>query len=158
MTFLAGLITGAVQSPEGSRYCQVSAFAYALQRAIPSARGRVTPRSSHPLYRGYRNLNRFAITSPLRVPLSPRLTLSRLTSLRKPWVFGVHVSTCIVVTYAYIFFSGRSSRTHVPPSAPSAMLPYRSTIVDPIASAAVLMPAHHPRVVARLVSCYALFE
>ena len=152
------MITGAVRSSEDSRYCRASALAYTLQRTIPSVRGRVTPRSSSRLQGGYRNINRFAITSPLRVPLSPRLTLSRLTSLRKPWVFGVDISISIVVTYAYIFFSGRSSRIHIPPSTPSAMLPYRSTIVDPIASAAVLMPAHHPRVVARLVSCYALFE
>ena len=43
--FLAGMLTGAVQLSEDARYCQVSAEAYALQRAIPSARGRVTPRS-----------------------------------------------------------------------------------------------------------------
>ena len=152
------MVTGSVGLSEDAPYCQVSGRPYTLQRAIPSARGRVTPRSSSPLYSGYRNINRFAITSPLRVPLSPRLTLSRLTSLRNPWAFGVDVSASIVVTYAYIFFSGRSSRTHVPPSQPSAMLPYQLTFVSSIASAAVLMPAHHPRVVARLVSCYALFE
>ena len=43
--FLAGMVTGAVQLSEDARYCRVSAEAYALQRAIPSARGRVTPRS-----------------------------------------------------------------------------------------------------------------
>ena len=125
MTFLAGLVTGAVQSPEGSRYCRVSTFAYALQRAIPSARGRVTPRSSSPLHGKLRILNRIAITSPCRVPLSPRLTLSRLTLLRKPWVFGVNFSLFIVVTYAYIFVSSRSSNPHGSPSRLTGMLPYR---------------------------------
>ena len=123
------MVTGAVTSSEDSVYCQASSCDFALQRAFPSARGRVTPRSSLPPYGGRRNINRLHITSPLRVPLSPRLTLSRLTSLRNPWVFGVDISISIVVTYAYIFFSGRSSRTHVPPSTPSAMLPYRSTII-----------------------------
>ena len=128
MTFLAGLVTGAVQSPEGSRYCQVSACAYTLQRAIPSARGRVTPRSSSPLHGKLRILNRIAITSPCRVPLSPRLTLSRLTSLRKPWVFGVNFSIFIVVTYAYIFLSSRSRISHDTPSRLTGMLPYRCII------------------------------
>ena len=158
MTFLAGLITGAVQSPEGSRYCRVSTFAYALQRAIPSARDRVTPRSSLLLHGGRRNLDRLVIGCPSRVPLSPRLTLRRLTLLRKPWVFGVNISIFIVVTYAYIFVSSRSSMPHGTPSRLTGMLPYRCICMHPTASAAVLMPVHHPRVTARLVSCYALFE
>ena len=41
--------------------------------------------------------------------LSPRLTLIRLTLFRKPGVFGVYFSQYIVVTYAYICFSVRSS-------------------------------------------------
>ena len=98
---------------------------YALQRAIPSARGRVTPRSLVSLHGKQRNLNRLAITSPLRVPLSPRLTLIRLTLFRKPWVFGVNISIFIVVTYAYIFFSSRSSTAHAAPSRLTGMLPYR---------------------------------
>ena len=124
-TFLAGMVTGSVGLPEGAPYCQVSARAYALQRAIPSARGRVTPRSSSPLHGKLRILNRIAITSPCRVPLSPRLTLSRLTSLRKPWVFGVNFSIFIVVTYAYIFLSSRSRISHDTPSRLTGMLPYR---------------------------------
>ena len=152
------MITGTVQLSEDARYCQVSAEAYALQRAIPSARGRVTPRSSSPLHGKLRILNRIAITSPCRVPLSPRLTLSRLTSLRKPWVFGVNFSIFIVVTYAYIFVSSRSSMPHGTPSRLTGMLPYRCICMHPTASAAVLMPVHHPRITARLVSCYALFE
>ena len=98
---------------------------YALQRAIPSARGSVTSRSRVILHSRRRNLDRLVIRSPLRVPLSPRLTLIRLTLFRKPWVFGVHVSTCIVVTYAYIFVSSRSSTPHSAPSRLTGMLPYR---------------------------------
>ena len=44
--------------------------------------------------------------------LSPRLTLIRLTLFRKPWVFGVNISIFIIVTYAYICFSVRSSIPH----------------------------------------------
>ena len=119
------MVTCAVRLPEGSRYCRLSARAYDLQRAIPSARGSVTSRSLACLHSRRRNLNRLVIRSPLRVPLSPRLTLSRLTLLRNPWVFGVYVSTYIVVTYAYIFFSSRSSMAHATPSRLTGMLPYR---------------------------------
>ena len=121
------MITGAVQLSEDARYCQVSAEAYALQRAIPSARDRVTPRSSLLLHGGRRYLDRLVIGCPSRVPLSPRLTLIRLTLFRKPWVFGVYVSTYIVVTYAYIFLSSRSRIPHGTPSRLTGMLPYRCT-------------------------------
>ena len=152
------MVTGSVGLSEDAPYCQVSACAYALQRAIPSARDRVTPRSSLLLHGGRRNLDRLVIGCPSRVPLSPRLTLRRLTLLRKPWVFGVNISIFIVVTYAYIFVSSRSSMPHGTPSRLTGMLPYRCICMHPTASAAVLMPVHHPRVTARLVSCYALFE
>ena len=119
------MLTCAVGLPEGAPYCRLSALAYGLQRAIPSARGSVTSRSRSLLHSRRRNLNRLVIRSPLRVPLSPRLTLIRLTLFRKPWVFGVHVSSCIVVTYAYIFVSSRSSIPHGTPSRLTGMLPYR---------------------------------
>ena len=152
------MVTCAVRLPEGSRYCRLSACAYGLQRAIPSARGSVTSRSRRDLQGRRRNLDRLVIRLPLRAPLSPRLTLIRLTLFRKPWVFGVYLSKYIIVTYAYIFFSSRSSRPHGPPSTPTAMLPYHAYRYASRAAAAVLMPGHHPRVIARLVSCYALFE
>ena len=154
------MVTCSVRSSEDSPYCQLSALAYGLQRAIPSARGSVTPGSRARLDYGRGTLYPLVIACPSRVRLSPRLTLSRLTWLRKPWAFGVGGSTPIVVTYAYIFFSGRSSIPHGTPSTPSAMLPYHAYFSQhaSLASAAVLMPAHHPRNSARLVSCYALFE
>ena len=99
---------------------------YALQRAIPSARGSVTPRSPVVLCDGPRNIDRVGIAFPLRVRLSSRLTPGRLASPGNPWVFGVSVCTLIVVTHAYIFFSGRSSKPRGSPSAPTGMLPYHA--------------------------------
>ena len=40
----------------------------------------------------YMNINMLSIDYPLRVRLRPRLTLIRLTLIRKPWSFGVRVS------------------------------------------------------------------
>ena len=67
-------------------------YSYGLQRAIPSARARVTPASLPLSYVRYRNINRLSISSASRLRLRPRLTLIRLTLFRKPWVFGVRVS------------------------------------------------------------------
>ena len=131
---------------------------YGLQRTIPSVRGSSTPRSPVVPVHGCRNINRLSIACASRLPLRSRLTLIRLTLFRNPWVFGVKISIFIVVTYAYIFFSARSSKPHGSPSTPGGMLPYHAHCCASKASAAVLMPAHHPRVIARLVSCYALFE
>ena len=98
-----------------------------LQPPIPSDGDSVTPRSHNCLQSERRNINRLVIGFPSRVPLSPRLTLIRLALFRKPWVFGGGVSTPLVVTHAYIFFSGRSRKPHDSPSAPTGMLPYHST-------------------------------
>ena len=131
---------------------------YGLQRGIPSPRGSVTPRSRVRLARRLRNVDRIGIGITVRLTLSSRLTRGRLAWPRKPWVFGGDVHTSLVVTHAYIFFSTRSSISHNTPSTPSGMLPYPCTSVHALASAVVLMPVHHPRVIARLVSCYALFK
>ena len=97
-----------------------------LQPPIPSDGDSVTPRSHTCLQSERRNINRLVIGFPSRVPLSPRLTLIRLALFRKPWVFGGGVSTPLVVTHAYIFFSGRSRKPRGSPSAPTGMLPYHS--------------------------------
>ena len=102
---------------------------YGLQRPFPSGRGSVTPRSQRILQCEYRNINRFIIGFASRLLLSSRLTLIRLTLFRKPGVFGVRISILIIVTYAYIFFSARSSKSHDPPSTLSRMLPYHTYIV-----------------------------
>ena len=99
---------------------------YVLQPSIPSDGGSVTSRSQLFLQSGYRNINRLYIGYASRLFLSPRLTLRRLTLLRKPWVFGVGLSIPIIVTYAYIFFSRRSSKPHGSPSTLTGMLPYHA--------------------------------
>ena len=93
------LITTAIRLSEDARYCPASAieainlnYTFAVQPSIPSDGGCFTTQSLHHSSHGYRNINRFSITFPLRVRLRPRLTLSRLTSLRKPWACGVQVS------------------------------------------------------------------
>ena len=153
------MLTLAVGSPGGSPYCRLSGPPYGLQRGIPSPRGGFTSRSRHRPTGRPRNINRVCIRIASRLTVSSRLTRGRLAWPRKPWVFGGGVSTPLVVTHAYIFFSGRSSAPHGAPSAPTGMLPYHDMPRMPSsASAAVLMPDHHPRGSARPVSCYALFE
>ena len=105
---------------------------YGLQRGIPSPRGSVTSRSRLGLTRRLRNIDRISIGYPLRVPLSSRLTRGRLAWPRKPWVFGGGVCTPLVVTHAYIFFSGRSSAPRGTPSAPTGMLPYHDWITPAV--------------------------
>ena len=151
------MVTCAITSSVDSVYFRVS-VSLRPSTSNPSGGGSVTSRSHEVLQREQRNINRFVITFPFRVPLSPRLTLIRLALFRKPWVFGVNISIFIVVTYAYIFFSRRSRMPRDTPSTPTGMLPYHTTNVVSLASAAVLMPGHHPCNFARLVSCYALFE
>ena len=101
---------------------------YGLQPSIPSDGGSVTPRSHSFLQCEYRNINRFSIRFASRLLLRSRLTLIRLALFRKPGVFGVDISISIIVTYAYIFFSRRSSRPHGPPSTLTGMLPYHAPI------------------------------
>ena len=133
VAFLASLVTLAVGSPGGSPYCRLSGPPYGLQRGIPSPRGGFTSRSRHRPTGRPRNIDRVRIGCALRLPLSSRLTRGRLAWPRKPWVFGGDVSTSLVVTHAYIFFSGRSSKPRGSPSAPTGMLPYHDCL-----SAAVL--------------------
>ena len=101
---------------------------YVLQPPIPSGGGSVTSRSQRILQCEYWNINQLVIRFPFRVPLSPRLTLIRLTLFRKPGVFGVNISIFIVVTYAYIFVSRRSRNPHGSPSTLTGMLPYHTYI------------------------------
>ena len=58
-------------------------------------------------------------------------------------------------TFAFLYAPASLTGT---PSTLYTMLPYHAYYYASKASAAVLMPAHHPRNFARLVSCYALFE
>jgi hypothetical protein len=140
----------------GGFACQT--YTYALQRTIPSVRGLVTPSSSHSSNCQYRNINLLSIGISFRINLRARLTLIRLTLIRKPWSFGVRVShphyryLCLHLlfqslqqTFRFIF-------------AATGMLPYNPFYNGSIASVICLMPDYHPRPIARLVSCYALFK
>ena len=70
----------------------IHAYSYTLQPAIPSAGSAFTLSSLHRNIRRYRNINRLSIGLPFRVILRTRLTLIRLSLIRKPWSFGVRVS------------------------------------------------------------------
>ena len=120
------MITCTVQLSEDSRYCRLSVALRPLTWTIPLPRGSVTPRSQLILHHEYWNINQFAIRFASRLLLRSRLTLIRLTLFRKPWVFGVNISIFIIVTYAYIFFSARSSKPHGSPSTLCRMLPYHA--------------------------------
>ena len=152
------MLTCAVRLSEDARYCRLSALAYGLQPPIPSGGGSVTPRSRLAPMHGYRNLDRLYITFPSRVPLSPRLTLIRLALFRKPWACGVRGSiahyrySCLHFLFRTLQTSSRRSFAAVR----NAPLPLAHC--QPRPSAPCLMPVHHPRVTARLVSCYALFK
>ena len=110
----------------GGFACQT--YTYALQRTIPSVRGLVTPSSSHSSNCQYRNINLSSIGISFRINLRARLTLIRLTLIRKPWSFGVRVFhphyryLCLHLlfqslqhTFRYIF-------------AATGMLPYHCTL------------------------------
>ncbi len=122
------MVALAVGSPGGSPYCRLSGHPYGLQRGIPSPRGGFTSRSRPRPTGRLRNVDRICIRIALRLTVSSRLTRGRLAWPRNPWVFGGDVCTSLVVTHAYIFFSGRSSEPRGTPSAPTGMLPYHDRI------------------------------
>ena len=101
---------------------------YGLQRGIPSPRGGFTSRSRLHSTPRLRNIKRIRIGIAFRLTLSSRLTRGRLAWPRNPWVFGGDVCTSLVVTHAYIFFSGRSNSSHDESSAPTGMLPYHGCL------------------------------
>ena len=93
----------------------------------------------------------------VRLNLRPRLTLIRLALIRNPQSSGGRVSR---PPYRYSFLhllfqhlqSGSSPNLRRSWNAPLPILAY------PTASVYGFMPDYYPRPVARLVSCYALFE
>ena len=85
------------EGPEPFPYCRVSAqgadfpaplSAYALQPAIPSAGGGVTPASPRRSCRQCRNVHRLSICLAFRLIIRDRLTPGRLTSPGNPWPCG----------------------------------------------------------------------
>ena len=132
---------------------------YGLQPTIPSVGGSSIPGSALGPACGYRNLNRFYISSPSRVPISPRLTLIRLTLFRKPWACGARVAparcrySCLHFLFRTLQNPSRDAFAAVRNAPLPLILPNQ-----PQSSAPCFMPVHHPRGSARPVSCYALFE
>ena len=66
-------------------------YTYAFQRTIPSVRGSFTPSSPHRNASRLRNIDRISISFAVRLRLRSRLTLIRLTLIRKPWSIGEQV-------------------------------------------------------------------
>ena len=94
---------------------------------------------------------------PFRGTLRTRLTLIRMTLIRKPWACGVRGSrphcrySCL-----HLLFRTLQATSRLPFNAVrNAPLPVLSA---PRGCGCGLMPVHHPRGPARPVSCYALFE
>ena len=93
---------GSVGSPFGSFPCRVSVWTSTIHRGhvptrfdrhfqSPADRSLLRIPVSTPA-QWYRNINLFSIGYAFRPRLRARLTLSGLTFLRKPWVFGGRVS------------------------------------------------------------------
>nr|AOE06236.1 hypothetical protein [uncultured bacterium] len=66
--------------------------------------------------------------------------------------------TPLVVTYAYIFFSARSSKPRSLPSTHTECSPTPCDKSQSHSFGGILMPDYYPCLTARLVSCYALFK
>ena len=134
-------------------------YNYAVQRAIPSARGCVTSPSPRRSRQGCRNIDRPAIGCASRLPLRSRLNLIRLALIRNPWSFGEGVSRPLCrYLYLHLLFRclQRRSRTAFV-GLRNAPLPTPSK-TEFHGFGAGLMPDYYPRGTARLVSCYALFK
>jgi hypothetical protein len=107
----------------------------------------------------YWNINQLSIGFNFRLLLRSRLTLIRLTLIRKPEPFGVRVSH---PHYRYLclhllFYSVHHALQHS--FYPNRMLPYHpESSSGSIASVIYLMPVYYRCSVARPVSCYALFK
>ena len=156
-----------IRLSEDSRYYQVRHFWRICLPKIylhPSTYYSVSTQTFHSFvtpsqYCQYMNINMLSIGYPLRVRLRPRLTLIRLTLIRKPWSFGVRVSH---PHYRYLclhllFQPLQHVLQHTFNADWNAPLPVYIT-AQSIASVICFMPDYYPRPIARLVSCYALFK
>ena len=117
----------------------------------------LTISSLHRIIRQYRNINRLSINLAFQLNLRPRLTLIRLSLIRKPWSSGVQVSH---PHYRYLclhllFYLSPHTLTNM--LLQRRMLPYQ-WLSHSIASVICFMPVYHPCQSPRPVSCYALFE
>ncbi len=106
------------------------------------------------------NINMLSIDFALRLRLRSRLTLIRLALIRKPWSSGVRVSH---PHYRYLclhllFRTLQHVLQHTFYADRNAPLPVSSLMTKIHSFGSILMPDYHPRPIARLVSCYALFK
>ena len=97
-----------------------------------------------------------SICLAFRLIIRVRLTPGRLTSPGNPWSCGGGNLTPLIVTYAYICFSRRSTAARAFRFGAdwNAPLPMHT---HPAASARSFIPDYYPCPIPRLVSCYALF-
>ena len=157
-----------IRLPEGSRYCQGSAQpadlptslnTYTFQRTIPSVRGPYATSSPHRSMSKYRNINLLSIDYPSRVCLRTRLTLIRLTLIRKPKSIGGQVSH---LPYRYLclhfLFQTLQHTLRYTFNAGLECSPTTPVYTGIHSFGDMFMPDYYPRTTARLVSCYALFK
>ena len=100
-----------------------------------------------------------SICLAIRLTIRPRLTLIRLTLIRKPWSFGVRVSR---PHYRYLYLHLRfqtlqRTSPFVFNAVWNAPLPI-VTLLQSHGFGSMLMPDYYPRPITRPVSCYALFK
>ena len=103
-----------------------SPYTYTLQRAIPSARAVYASPSLHRSIDRYRNINRLSIEISSRITLRTRLTLIRLTLIRKPWSCGGRVT---LPPYRYLCLHLLFHKLHAastPRFCVNGMLPYHT--------------------------------
>ena len=164
--FLGSLVTAAIRAAGALRYYQVR------QHGGFASRDKPTPFNG--LFRQPARLSllrlhfvpaagRGILTAcPFRCPSSPGFPLCPdLPRSDYRWPGNLDLSVGgflarLIVTYAYICSSKRSSTARAAPSPPLAMLSYRYRY--PTVSVPRFMPDYYPCPVTLLVSCYALFE
>ena len=146
----------ASQRCESSDLPGLSACGLAPGRPTPGLP--ILPRPSITRGRERANINALPISYAFQPRLRGRLTLGRLPSPRKPWVFGEQV---FHLFYRYSCQHCRFSAVHLPfrkSFAPRRTLPYHSARAESKASAARLAPIHFRRGAVEPVSYYAFFK
>ena len=139
-------------------YFTAHVSAYTIQRPFPSGRGGFTAASPRRTQCRCRNINRLSIGVAVRLGLRDRLTPGRLTSPGKPWSYGGGDSRppyrylCLHLLFMTLQQGSRPAFSAVM-NAPLPMTEKSSH-----AFGAQLIPDYYPRLIPRLVSCYALFE
>ena len=133
---------------------------YTHSTAYPTAVSAAPSRHSITPYPRFRNINLIPISYAVRPHLRGRLTLRRLTLLRKPWACGVRVSH---PHYRYSCRHGLFRTLHKTlrfSFDAYGMLSYHACIKIHASAASVICfsPDHLRCITTRPVSCYALFQ